>query len=104
MSILRELLQDIPIPQMVRIRQNFDDMQLKNPKEALQQELLKPGTMDRILPGQQVAVAVGSRGIANIDLFTKITIDAIKAAGAHPFIVPCMGSHGGATAPGQTEV
>lgn len=104
MSILRELLQDIPIPQMVRIRQKFDNMQLQNPKEALQQELLKPGTMDRILPGQQVAVAVGSRGIAHIDLFTKITIDAIKAAGAHPFIVPCMGSHGGATAPGQTEV
>jgi hypothetical protein len=104
MSILHELLQDIPIPKMVKIRQKFDGTKLSNPADQLKQELQKPGTIDRVRPGQQVAVAVGSRGIANIDLFTKTTIDAIKAAGAHPFIVPCMGSHGGATAPGQTEV
>jgi hypothetical protein len=104
MSILRELLKDIPLPQMVRIRQRFDATELERPEEVLKSELAKPGAIDRIRPGQRVAVAVGSRGIANIALFTRTTIDAIKAAGAQPFIVPCMGSHGGATAEGQKEV
>ena len=104
MSILRSLLSDIPIPQMVRIRQRFDATNITDLAESLERELAKPGAIDTIRPGQQVAVAVGSRGVANIALFTKVTIDAIKAAGAHPFIVPCMGSHGGATAEGQVEV
>ncbi|MCZ8511363.1 lactate racemase domain-containing protein [Paenibacillus filicis] len=104
MSVLNKVLQDIPIPQVVRIRQKFDGTKLERPEEVLAQELQKPGAIDQIKPGQQVAVAVGSRGVANIALFTKVTIDAIKAAGAHPFIVPSMGSHGGATAEGQKEV
>lgn len=104
MSILRKLLDDIPVPQMVRIRQKFDATKLENPVEVLLQELKKPGGTDRIKPGQQVAVAVGSRGIANIADFTRATVDAIKEAGAHPYIVPCMGSHGGASAEGQKEV
>lgn len=104
MSILRTLLDDIPVPQVVRIRQKFDGTKLDHPVEVLLEEFQKPGTMDRIKPGQQVAVAVGSRGIANIAALTRATIDAIKKAGAHPYIVPCMGSHGGATADGQKEV
>jgi hypothetical protein len=104
MNILRQVLRDIPIPQMVRIRQKFDGSKLDNLQETLEHELQRPGSIDRIIPGQQVAVAVGSRGVANIDLFTKITVDAIKKAGGHPFIVPCMGSHGGATAEGQKDV
>jgi hypothetical protein len=104
MSILRQVLENIPIPQMVKIRQRFDGTKLVNLAEALELELQKQGSIDRIKPGQQVAVAVGSRGVANIDLFTKITVEAIKKAGGHPFIVPCMGSHGGASAEGQKEV
>jgi hypothetical protein len=104
MSILRKVLEDIPIPQMVRIRQKFDGTKLDDLTGELERELQKPGAVDRIKPGQQVAVAVGSRGVANIALFTKVTIDAIKKAGGHPFIVPCMGSHGGATAEGQKDV
>ncbi|TBL78258.1 lactate racemase domain-containing protein [Paenibacillus thalictri] len=104
MSILRTVLADIPIPQMVRIRQKFDAAKLDQPAEDLRQELRKPGAIDQIKPGQSVAVAVGSRGVANIAQFTRTTIDAIKEAGGEPFIVPCMGSHGGATAEGQKEV
>jgi hypothetical protein len=104
MSILHQLVRDIPIPSMVRIRQKFDAAKLENPVATLRQELQKTGAVDRILPGQSVAVAVGSRGIAHIAELTKATIDAIREAGANPFIVPCMGSHGGATADGQTEV
>jgi hypothetical protein len=105
MSIdLNSVLHEIPIPKMVRIRQKFDNTKIENPSEVLREELKKPGTIDQIKPGQQVAIAVGSRGVRNIDLFTKLTVEAIQAAGAHPYIVPSMGSHGGATAEGQAEV
>lgn len=104
MSILRTLLDDIPIPQMVRIRQKFDATKVDDIEGALREELKKPGAIETIKPGQRVAVAVGSRGVAHIAEFTRITIDAIKEAGGLPFIVPCMGSHGGATAQGQIEV
>ncbi|MEK8129865.1 DUF362 domain-containing protein [Paenibacillus filicis] len=104
MSVLRTLLQDIPVPQMVRIRQKFDGSKLENPVQVLKEELAKPGSVDRILPGQRVAVAVGSRGVANLAELTRATIEAIQAAGGEPFIVPSMGSHGGATAEGQKDV
>lgn len=103
-QMIQDMLAPIPIPNMVRIKQKFDDSKLADPVAVLREELEKPGAMDSIQPGQRVAVAVGSRGVANIAAFTKTVVDAIKAAGAHPFIVPCMGSHGGATAAGQAEV
>jgi len=105
MSVLRDLLDPIPLPQMVRIRQRFDDSKIEDPAGTLAKLLQsQPNAMERIKPGQQVAIAVGSRGVANIADFTRVTVEAVKAAGAHPFIVPCMGSHGGATAEGQREV
>lgn len=104
MSILNKMLQDIPLPRMVRIRQSFDATALEDPLKVLHEQLNKPGALDQIKSGQQVAIAVGSRGIANIAPVTKAVVDAVKGVGAHPFLVPCMGSHGGATAEGQTEV
>ncbi len=103
-DIIRNMLQPIPLPSMVRIRQHFDRSQLTDPIHVLHSELHKPGAIDQIHVGQRVAIAVGSRGIANIAEMTKTVIDAVKAIGAHPFIVPCMGSHGGATAEGQIDV
>ena len=49
-------------------------------------------------------MAAGSRGIANIVAITRKVVDCIKAAGGKPFILPAMGSHGGATAEGQIKV
>jgi hypothetical protein len=51
--------------------------------------------------GSRVAVTVGSRGISNIAVIIKAVCDALKSQGIRPFIVPAMGSHGGATAEGQ---
>ncbi|MEI7027864.1 lactate racemase domain-containing protein [Paenibacillus sp. y28] len=103
-EVIREVLKEIPVPKMVRIRQKFDGTKLEDPIAELNKELQKPGAIDQIKPGQQVAIAVGSRGVANLAELTKATVDAIKAAGAHPYIVPSMGSHGSATAEGQAEV
>jgi hypothetical protein len=55
-------------------------------------------------PNASVAVAVGSRGIANLSVIVECVIDQLKARNFQPFIVPAMGSHGGATAEGQQDV
>jgi hypothetical protein len=103
-EMIRQMLQPIPIPPVVRIRQRFDAAKLEDPAAALLDELRKPGGIERIRAGQRVAICVGSRGVANIALMARTVVDAVKAVGAQPFIVPCMGSHGGATAEGQAEV
>lgn len=54
--------------------------------------------------GASVAVAVGSRGITDLVPAVRATVDALRAAGAVPFVVPAMGSHGGATADGQAAM
>ena len=54
--------------------------------------------------GQRVAITVGSRGIANIEIITRAIVDHFKGLGAQPFIVPAMGSHGSATAAGQRAI
>jgi hypothetical protein len=57
-----------------------------------------------VQPGAQVALAVGSRGIADISSIVSACVAELRARGADPFVVPAMGSHGGATADGQREV
>ncbi len=58
----------------------------------------------RIQPGETVAVGVGSRGIANLPVIVCAAIDALRECGARPFVMPAMGSHGGATCEGQIGV
>lgn len=66
--------------------------------------------VERVLPqsgigrGDRVAVAVGSRGISDLPVIVKILCDTLKHRGAIPAIVPAMGSHGGATGPGQKAI
>ena len=57
-----------------------------------------------VAPGARIAITVGSRGIANIARIAKAVAEAVKACGGAPFIIPAMGSHGGATAEGQREI
>jgi len=59
----------------------------------------------RSLPdGAEIGVTVGSRGIANIATIARAVIDGLKAHGHRPFVIPAMGSHGGATATGQRHL
>ena len=104
MSVIDELLSGINIPQMAQARQIFPRPILNDVAEAVRQEMKKPGVLDSVKAGDSVAVTVGSRGIANLPVIIREIIDSLKQAGAQPFIVPTMGSHGGASAEGQTEV
>nr|WP_144352915.1 lactate racemase domain-containing protein [Sporomusa termitida] len=104
MGIIQELLADIPMPRMVKVCQTFVAPELNDVVGTLQAEFLKPGVGDRVLPGRRIAIAVGSRGVAEIAAITRAAVEEIKKRGGKPFVVPAMGSHGGATAAGQRQV
>ena len=57
-----------------------------------------------IAPGSRVAIALGSRGIGDLATVVARVAAWVRRQGAHPFLVPAMGSHGGATAEGQQAV
>jgi len=104
MSIIRDLLAGIALPRMVPVRQQFAAPEVPDVAAVLREELRRPEIARRVKPGMRIAVGVGSRGVAEIALIVSVTIAELKRLGAEPFIVPAMGSHGGATAPGQKQV
>ncbi|KJE26122.1 hypothetical protein LG52_1574 [Geobacillus kaustophilus] len=104
MKIINDMLKGIPIPKMVKVRQNFYAPEIPDVPEAVHQSIHQANVLHRISPGDQVAIAVGSRGVADIPIIVREVVNAVKQAGGNPFIVPAMGSHGGATAEGQKEV
>jgi len=92
-------------PRMIKIRQKFKSApEIENISAEVHQQLAMPGLMSRIKSGDSVAITAGSRGIANIAAILRAVVNELKAIGASPFIVPAMGSHGGATAEGQADV
>ncbi|MCZ2258465.1 lactate racemase domain-containing protein [Sporosarcina sp. G11-34] len=104
MGIIEELLKDIPLPKMTKVRQSFANEKLDNVDAALQEALQREEIRKTVKPGMEIAVAVGSRGIDQLVEVTARTINFLQDLGAKPFIVPSMGSHGGASAEGQTAV
>ncbi|THE11688.1 DUF2088 domain-containing protein [Bacillus timonensis] len=104
MGILQELLKDIPVPKMLKVKQHFDDSKIENVVEELTNKLHREDVKQTIKPGMEIAIAVGSRGIDALVDITKTTVQFIKDMGGKPFIVPSMGSHGGATGEGQRDV
>ncbi|MDL4840362.1 nickel pincer cofactor-dependent isomerase, group 22 [Aquibacillus rhizosphaerae] len=104
MGILQELLEDIPIPKMAKVKQEFDASQIDDLGAVLQSELAREEVKQTVKPGMEIAVAVGSRGLDRLVETTAVTVKFLQELGAKPFIVPCMGSHGGATAEGQQAV
>lgn len=91
-------------PQMFRIRQHFDAPRVDDIASTVREEIARINPISVIKPGQTVAITAGSRGVANIDTIIKTIVEEMKAIGAVPYIVPAMGSHGGGTAEGQTQV
>ncbi|MDF2524388.1 MAG: hypothetical protein K0R31_2029, partial [Clostridiales bacterium] len=104
MDNLEQLISMIEIPRMVKVRQHFPGEELKDIPMAIRREMARDEIVGRIKKGDRVALTAGSRGIANIALILKEIVNIIKEKGAHPFLIPTMGSHGGATAEGQIEV
>ena len=93
----------VNFPRMFTIRQNLPRSARIDIRASVQNQLAQKLT-SRITPGARIAVAVGSRGITNLRQIVSVAVDWLKERGATPFIVPAMGSHGGATPDGQSSV
>ncbi|WP_020610970.1 nickel pincer cofactor-dependent isomerase, group 22 [Sediminispirochaeta bajacaliforniensis] len=98
------MLKDVPLPRMALVKQHFDASHLEDIPTEMAKQFDKAGIGNRIHPGMSVAITVGSRGLANIPLIVKEIVRNVKRLGGKPFIVPAMGSHGGATAEGQRSI
>ena len=91
-------------PRMASVRQKLASDSLEDLPAALGQTLERAGFERLIAPGQSVALAVGSRNIDRLVEPVAELARKLKDSGCSPFIVPAMGSHGGATAEGQVRV
>ena len=105
-NITKQLCIEIELPRMLKVKQLFDKERIDPDKipETVFAQMARPELGDYIKPGNKIAITSGSRGIANIGIITKAIADFVKSKGAKPFVVPAMGSHGGATAEGQRAV
>ena len=103
-DVIDQLVGRMKIPRFVKVKQYFDRPVLGDPAAELSAGIERRQVLAPLKPGARVAVAVGSRGITNLPLLVKTLIQEIRNAGGDPFIVPAMGSHGGATAEGQRSM
>lgn len=92
----------MPPIQLTKISQTFNRDAVPDVEKTVREQLSRVRLT--IKPRARIAVAVGSRGIANLACIVKTTVECIRDKGGDPFIVPAMGSHGGATAEGQQQV
>ncbi len=92
------------LPKMFRIRQRLDVPRLENLEKRVDELLDQFEIRKKVKRGERIALTAGSRGIKDKPRVLKAIVARLKDLGASPFIVPCMGSHGGGTAEGQTEV
>jgi len=87
-----------------KIKQKLDHTEISDIKQTVSAGFEEQKLSSTIKKDQKVAIAVGSRGITRINEIVASIVDEIKKVGAQPFIVPAMGSHGGATKEGQVEI
>lgn len=99
---VRGLSYDAPFPSMLPVRQRFEAPQLDDVARATA-EALEP-LRARVTAGMTVAVTAGSRGIHDKAAVVRSAGEWLRSVGAEPFVVPAMGSHGGATAEGQVTM
>lgn len=106
MSGITHLVEQMKIPRFVRVKQFFPHNELSEDQiiSLIAENFAKPEIKNKIKPGQRICITSGSRGVSNIVLITKEIVRQVKALGAKPFIIPAMGSHGGATAEGQQSI
>lgn len=108
MKLLEQIKQlDFPAPlpeKMLVVKQTFEAPKVDDIPAATRQALEQSGMLERMQPGDTVAIGAGSRGIANLPAIVKAAVDRLREGGMKPYVVPAMGSHGGATAEGQIEM
>lgn len=89
-------------PKWINVHQKLDRQIDLHPTETVHEQLV--AMAPSVKPGDRIAITAGSRYISNLVDVTKTVADYLKSRGAEPFVVPAMGSHGGATDLGQLKV
>lgn len=92
------------MPKLIEVRQSYPASPPLDFHKLIAEAFEKETLNSRISPGMRIAVGVGSRGIANLKEIVEAAIRVLIRAGAQPFVIPAMGSHGGATPEGQAKV
>lgn len=104
MPILPKSAYDIKLPEMYHVKQIFPDTELNDIAEKIDEDFRYDEIASSVKAGQSIAVLVGSRGICDLNITVKSTIDNLIRLGTKPFIVPAMGSHGGGVAEEQRKI
>jgi hypothetical protein len=91
----------VAMPRFVKVKQHFEKERICDIAKEVREQLAPHLTH---LQGKRIAIGIGSRGIADLKEIAKTLVNELITAGARPFIIPTMGSHGGATPSGQTEI
>jgi hypothetical protein len=95
---------DLPLPNFYRLRQEFPRIRVLDVQKAVYQAIDNLPDIAARCRGKRIAITAGSRGISQIVEILAATVRRLKDYGAFPFIVPAMGSHGGATESGQVAM
>ncbi len=103
-NIIKGIVGKQKLPKMVNVKQQFLDNSLDNIPLTIRHEIENLHLQDKLKEGMSIAVTAGSRGINNIPLIIKTVCQYLDDMKCKPFIMPAMGSHGGATAEGQLEI
>lgn len=93
---------DVELPALAPLRQRFPEVRVGDPAAATRRALSRLRLPD--LKGRSVAITAGSRGIPHVAVIVRELVSVLRGAGAEPFVVPAMGSHGAASAEGQAQV
>ena len=104
MSIFEELLRAEEMPLFYKVHYEIPAVSVGDVEAAVRAAVHRKESLSAIQMGDTVAITAGSREISNIALIIKTLVEEVKQAGGVPFIVPAMGSHGGAVAEGQTKI
>lgn len=102
MSTVSQMLRPYPVPPVAKVRQTFCAEVLDQVESRLLRGLEE--NCAPIRPGDRIAITCGSRGIDQYVTLVRTIVAFVRSKGGEPFLVPSMGSHGGATAEGQAEV
>ncbi|MCI8608404.1 MAG: hypothetical protein HFE73_02035 [Firmicutes bacterium] len=104
MPILPESAKSIVSPTMIPIKQVFPDQHLTDIPAVIAAQFADNNIRSLLETGKTAAILVGSRGITDLKIVVKSTIDQLLALGIKPFILPAMGSHGGGEAAEQRRI
>jgi hypothetical protein len=91
-------------PRLLVTRQKFPDRRIFDVPAEVEKQLVASGFAARVAPGARIAIGVGSRGIHNVAAIVRSVVRYWQDQGMRPFIFPAMGSHGAASAEGQSKV